>query len=115
MKTLISAIILSTLPFGASATSCEAIGKSIVDQYSSAGGFHNDTSERKTAYENLVEAHVKACRAGVDVRKRGLTAQELAQVVETSYATPATVGSFTPVISKSMTITSYTQGYAFGE
>lgn len=114
MKTLITAAIL-TLSFGASATSCEAIGRSIVDQYSAAGGFSNDTAERKNAYENLVEAHVKACRAGVDVRKKGLTPQELAKVVDTSYATPEIVGSFTPIISKSMTITSYTQGYAFGE
>lgn len=114
MKTLITAAIL-TLSFGANATSCESIGRSIVDQYSAAGDFSNDTPERRKAYENLVEAHVKACRAGVDVRKKGLTPQELAKVVDTSYATPAVVDSFTPIISKSMTITSYTQGYAFGE
>lgn len=114
MKTLITAAIL-TLSFGAHAKSCEAIGRSIVDQHSAAGGFSNDTPERKNAYENLVAAHVKACRAGVAVRKKGLTPQELAKVVDTAYATPTVVDSFTPIISKSMTITSYTQGYAFGE
>lgn len=114
MKNVITAVIL-TLSFSASATTCDTIAKSIVDQYSAAGGFNNDTPERKAAYLDLVGAHVNACRAGVDVRKKGLTPQELAKVVETAYSTPAVVDSFTPVISKSMTITSYTQGYAFGE
>lgn len=114
MKNLIATALL-TLSFGASAASCEDIAKTIVDQYYSVGGFANDTPERKTAYENLVQAHVGACRGGVDLRKKGVTPQELAKIVDTAYTTPTVADSFTPVISKSMTITSYTQGYAFGD
>lgn len=115
MKTLISAVILSTISFGVSATSCEAIGRGVVDQYSAAGGFSNETAAQKVAYEDLVSAHVRACQGGVALRNSGKTAKEVEQIIAGAYAGEAKSETITPVISKSMTITSYTQGYAFGE
>ncbi len=115
MKTLISAVILSTLSFGAAAVNCDSIGKGIVDQYAAAAGFSNDTPAQKSAYLELVAAHVQTCRTGVEARKNGLSVDEVNQVVSSAYRGRTKQENINPVISKAMTVTSYTQGYAFGE
>lgn len=114
MKTLITAAIL-TLSFGASATSCEVIGKSVVDQYTLAAGFSTETAAQKAAYSDLVAAHVKTCRSGVEVRNKGGEPQDVATIIGNSYRSAERVANINQVVSKAMTISSYSQGFAFGE
>lgn len=114
MKNVITAVIL-TLSFSASATTCDTIAKSIVDQYVSAANFATETTEQKEAYAGLVEAHKITCQAGVAVRNKGMTPEDVAKVVQTTSRAAGDDKTINRVISRSMSITSYTQGYAFGE
>lgn len=112
---IIAATVTLGLSASAQATSCDTIAKSIVDQYVSAANFATETPEQKGAYAGLVEAHKMTCQAGVAVRNKGMTPEDVAKVVQTTSRAAGDEKTINHVISRSMSITSYTQGYAFGE
>lgn len=118
MKNVITAVIVASFALGMSsgvkATSCDDIAKAVVDQYVVAANFSTETPEQKEGYAGLVAAHKATCLSGVAVRNKGMGPEAVAKIIQTS-ARGSTGETINQIISRSMTVTSYTQGYAFGE
>lgn len=120
MKTLLAVLLGSSmaLSFSAEAVSCRDIGTAVVDQYVAVAQYKVETPEQIDAYNGLVDTQVSACENGKRMRLKGASPKD-AGVAMTMAAAQAidngnsdSMPSFNAV---SMTQTSFSYGYSFGE
>lgn len=114
---LLGATFALSFASGAHAASCEAIGKSVVDQYVAVAGYSTSTKEQAEAYGALVLVYKGTCEIGVEVRNKGATPAQAAAVntkVMASNRIEAGANS-NDIMTRSMTALAYTMGYAYGD
>lgn len=120
MKTVIAVILGSTmaLSFTAEATPCKDIGAAVVDQFIAVAGYKTETPEQISAYNGLVDSQIASCESGKRMRLRGQSAESAATSITLAAAKAVdkgTASSVTGFTSVTMTQTSFSYGYAFGE
>lgn len=120
MKYILGGILGASmvLSFSAEAVSCRDIGTAVVDQYVAVASYKVETPEQIGAYKGLVTSQVSACENGKRMRLKGASPKD-AGVAMTMAAAQAidngnsdSMPSFNAV---SMTQTSFSYGYSFGE
>jgi hypothetical protein len=120
MKTLLAVLLGSSmaLSFSAEAASCRDIGAAVVDQYVAVAQYKVETPEQISAYNGLVESQVSACDEGKKLRLKGASPKNagVAMTLEAARAVDRGNSNGTPGLNAvSMTQTSFSYGYAFGE
>lgn len=118
MKTLTGIAILAAavLSFAGSAkaASCEKIGHdNAVELFDSLG---INVSGNETAFDNVVDAQIGSCEAGVKARKEGVSQAEINQVIQvTSYTAVRRNPSTAATLAASAQSKSLQDGYDEGE
>ncbi len=120
MKTLLAVLLGSSmaLSFSSEAVSCRDIGAAVVDQYIAVAGYKVETPEQISAYNGLVVSQVRTCLDGKKLRLRGAPPKEVGTVMTLSAAQAVDRGnsnSMPGLNAVSMTQTSFSYGYSFGE
>lgn len=120
MKTLLAVLLGSSmaLSFSAEAVSCRDIGASVVDQYVAVARYKVETPAQIDAYNGLVDSQVSACTEGKKMRLKGASPKDAGVAMTLAAAQAVDRGNSNKTSglnAVSMTQTSFSYGYAFGE
>lgn len=120
MKTLVAVLLGSSmaLSFAAEAAPCRDIGAAVVDQYVAIARYKVETAEQIDAYNGLVSSQVSACERGVRMRRAGHAPKDAGVVMTVSAAQAVYRGNsdkMSGLNAVSMTQTSFSYGYSFGD